>query len=236
MSDRSQIPLDIKRTPWMDRGQFERTVRTPPIKPIVSSSRSPSLKSPLPESSRQRDLVVSLQEQQVLLVNEKDGSFYQDPLIQKFLPYALIMITFEITKDQQSELTFYPEATHLTSWVKNDSGLNEFRRVYRKLARTIYNIPSPPIEYYIYPSKHCEKWAQESLYELDLLLVFKPNCLVTRKHLAVVCPKDNPTYGAFYLTLTQLRNSVVGSTTPEVPLWPQADCIFTCYRLCDGLS
>jgi hypothetical protein len=118
MSDRSQRPLDIKRTAWMDRGQFERTARTPPVKPVVSSSSSPSLKSPLPESSRQRDSVVSLQEQQVLLVNAKDGSFYQDPLIQKSLPYALITTTFDITKDQQNELIFYPEAAHLTSWVK----------------------------------------------------------------------------------------------------------------------
>jgi hypothetical protein len=156
MSDRSRISLDIKRTPWMDRGQFERTVRTPLVKPIVSSSRSPSLKSPLPESSRQRDSVVSLQEQQVLLVNEKDGSFYQDPLIPKFLPYAPITTTFEITKDQQSELTFYPEAAHLTSWVKKDASLNEFRRVYRKLGRTIYSIPSPPMEYNVYPSNRCE--------------------------------------------------------------------------------
>jgi hypothetical protein len=60
-----------------------------------------------------------------------------------------------------------------------------------------------------------------------LLLVFKPNCLVTRKHLAAVCPEDNPAYGALYLTLTQLRNSVRQSDTPEVPQWPQADCIFT---------
>jgi hypothetical protein len=86
MSDRSQISLDIKRTPWMDRGQFERLARSPPVKPTIPSSRSPALKSPLLESSRRRDSVVSLQEQQVLLVNEKDGSFYQDPLIQKFLP------------------------------------------------------------------------------------------------------------------------------------------------------
>jgi hypothetical protein len=211
----------------MDRGQFERTARTPPVKPIVSSSRNPSLKSPLPESSRRPDSVVSLQEQQVLLVNEKDGSFYQDPLIQKFLPYALIMTTFEITKDQQSELTFYPEATHLTSWVKNNASLNEFRRVYRKLGRTIYSIPNPPIEYNVYPSECCEKWAQEILYELDLLMVFKPNCLVTRKCLAAVCPEDNPAYGAFYLTFTQLRSSVMRSNAPEVPLWLQADCIFT---------
>jgi hypothetical protein len=140
----------------------------------------------------------------VLLVNEKDGSFYQDPLIQKFLPYAPITTTFEITKDQQSELTFYPEATHLTSWVKNHADLNEFRRVYRKLGRTIYSIPSPPMEYDVYPSERCEKWAQEILYELDLLLVFKPNCLVTRKCLAAVCPEENSSYGAFYLTLTQL--------------------------------
>jgi hypothetical protein len=227
MSDRSRISLDIKRTPWMNRGQFERLARSPPIKTTISLSRSPSLKSPLPESSRRRDSVVSLQEQQVLLVNEKDGSFYQDPLIQKFLPYAPITTTFEITKDQQSELTFYPEAAHLTSWVKNHADLNEFRRVYRKLGRTIYSIPSPPMEYNVYPSERCEKWAQEILYELDLLLVFKPNCLVTRKRLAAVCPEDNPSYGAFYLTLTQLRNSVVQTTAPEVPQWPQADCIFT---------
>jgi hypothetical protein len=129
----------------MDRGQFERLARSPPVKPNISTSRSPSLKSPLPESSRRRDSVASLQEQQVLLVNEKDGSFYQDPLIQKFLPYAPITTTFDITKDQQSELTFYPEAAHLTSWVKNDASLNEFRRVYRKLGRTIYSIPSPPM-------------------------------------------------------------------------------------------
>jgi hypothetical protein len=163
----------------------------------------------------------------VLLVNEKDGSFYQDPLIQKFLPYALITTTFEITKDQQSELTFYPEAAHLTSWVKNDTSLDEFRTVYRKLGRTIHSIPSPPIEYNVYPSSHCEKWAQEILYELDLLMVFKPNCLVTRKRLAAVCPGDNPAYGTFYLTLTQLRNSVMQANAPEVPQWPQADCIFT---------
>jgi hypothetical protein len=163
----------------------------------------------------------------VLLVNEKDGSFYQDPLIQKFLPYAPITTTFDITKDQQSELTFYPEAARLTSWVKNDASLNEFRRVYRKLGRTIYSIPSPPMEYNVYPSSRCEKWAQEILNELDLLMVFKPNCLVTRKHLAAVCPGDNPSYGAFYLTLTQLRNGIVRSNTPEVPQWPQADCIFT---------
>jgi hypothetical protein len=163
----------------------------------------------------------------VLLVNEKDGSFYQDPLIQKFLPYAPVATTFEITKDQQSELTFYPEATHLTSWVKTHADLNEFRRVYRKLGRTIYSIPSPPMEYNVYPSERCEKWAQEILYELDLLLVFKPNCLVTRKRLAAVCPEDNPSYCAFYLTLTQLRNSVRQSNAPEVPQWPQADCIFT---------
>jgi hypothetical protein len=192
MSDRSQISLDIKRTPWMDRGQFERIARTPPAKPIVSSSRSPSLKSPLPESSKQRDSVISLQEQQVLLVNEKDGSFYQDPLIQKFLPYAPITTTFDITKEQQSKLTFYPEAAHLTSWVKEDASLNEFRRVYRKLGHTIYSIPNPPMEYNVYPSSHYEKWAQEILYELDLLMVFKPNCLVTRKHIAAVCPEDNP--------------------------------------------
>jgi hypothetical protein len=163
----------------------------------------------------------------VLLVNEKDGSFQQDPLIQKFLPYAPITTTFEITKDQQSELTFYPEAAHLTSWVKNDASLNEFRRVYRKLGRTIYSIPSPPMEYDVYPSERCEKWAQEIFYELDLLMVFKPNCLVMRKRLAAVCPEDNPAYGAFYLTLTQLRNSVMQSNAPEVPQWPQADCIFT---------
>jgi hypothetical protein len=60
----------------------------------------------------------------VLLVNEKYGSFYQDPLIQKFLPYALITSTFEITKEQQNELTFFPEATHLTSWVKDHANLN----------------------------------------------------------------------------------------------------------------
>jgi hypothetical protein len=163
----------------------------------------------------------------VLLVNENDGSFYQDPLIQKFLPYAPITTTFDITKAQQSELTFYPEPTHLTSWVKNHADLNEFRRVYRKLGRTIYSFPNPPVEYNVYPSEHCEKWAQAILYELDLLLVFKPNCLVTRKCLAAVCPEDNPAYGAFYLTLTQLRNSIVRSNAPEVPLWPQADCIFT---------
>jgi hypothetical protein len=172
-------------------------------------------------------LVVSLQELQVLLVNEKDGSFYQDPPIQKVLPYAPVTTTFEITEDQQSELTFYLEAAHLTSWVKNHTDCNEFRRVYRKLGRTIYSIPSPPMEYNVYPSEHCEKWAQEILYELDLLLVFKPRCLVTRKCLAVVCPEDNPAYGAFYLTLTQLRNSVMQSSTPEVPQWPGADCIFT---------
>jgi hypothetical protein len=227
MSDRSRISLDIKRTPWMDRGQFERLARLPPGKATISASRSPSLKSPLPESSRRRDSVVSLQEQQVLLVNEKDGSFYQDPLIQKFLPYALITTTIELTKDQQSELTFYPEAAHLTSWVKNDASLNEFRRVYRRLGRTIYSIPNPPIEYNVYPSERCEKWAQEILCELDLLLVFKPKYLVTRKRLAAVCPEDNPSYGAFYLTLTQLRNSVRQSNTLEVPQWPQADCIFT---------
>jgi hypothetical protein len=163
----------------------------------------------------------------VLLVNEKDGSFYQDPLIQKFLPYAPITTTFDITKDQQSELTFYPEAAHLTSWVKNDASLNEFRRVYRKLGRTMYSIPSPPMEYNVYPSSRCEKWAQEILYELDLLMVFKPNCLVTRKRLAAVCPEDNPSYGAFYLTLTQFRSNVTQSNAPEVPQWPQADCIFT---------
>jgi hypothetical protein len=227
MSDRSQISLDIKRTPWMDRGQFERLTRLPPVNPIISSSRSPSLKSPLPESSRQQDSGVLLQEQQVLLVNKKDGSFYQDPLIQKFLPYAPITTTFDITKDQQNEFIFYPEAAHLTSWVKNHDNLNKFRRVYRKLGHTIYSIPNPPMEYNVYPSEHCEKWAQEILYELDQLMVFKPNCLVTRKHLATVCPEDNPAYGAFYLTLIQLRNSVVGSTPPEVPLWPQADCMFT---------
>jgi hypothetical protein len=83
------------------------------------------------------------------------------------------------------------------------------------------------MEYNVYPSKRCEKWAQEVLYELDQLMIFKPNCLVTRKLLAAVCPEDNLAYGAFHLTLTQLRQSVVGSTTPEVPLWPQADCIFT---------
>jgi hypothetical protein len=83
------------------------------------------------------------------------------------------------------------------------------------------------MEYNVYPSERCEKWAQEILYELDLLLVFKPNCLVTRKRLAAVCPEDNPSYGAFYLTLTQLRNSVRQSNAPEVPQWPQADCIFT---------
>jgi hypothetical protein len=83
------------------------------------------------------------------------------------------------------------------------------------------------MEYNVYPSNRCKKWAQEILYELDLLLVFKPNCLVTRKRLAAVCPEDNPSYGAFYLTLTQLRNSVKQSNAPEVPLWPQADCIFT---------
>jgi hypothetical protein len=105
--------------------------------------------------------VVSIQEQQVLLVNEKDGSFYQDPLIQKFLPYAPITTTFDITKDQQSELTFYPEAAHLTSWVKNHADLNEFRRVYRKLGRTIYSIPSPPMEYNVYPSERCEKWVKK---------------------------------------------------------------------------
>jgi hypothetical protein len=105
----------------MDRGQFERTARLPPVKTTVPSSRSSSLNSPLPESSRRQDSVVSLQEQQVLLVNERDGSFYQDPLIQKFPPYAPITTTFDITKDQQNELTFYPEAVHLTSWVKNDT-------------------------------------------------------------------------------------------------------------------
>jgi hypothetical protein len=83
------------------------------------------------------------------------------------------------------------------------------------------------MEYNVYPSERCEKWAQEILYELDLLLVFKPNCLVTRKRLAAVCPEDNPAYGALYLTLTQLRNSVKQSNAPEVPQWPQADCIFT---------
>jgi hypothetical protein len=76
MSDRSRISLDIQRTPWMDRGQFERLARSPPVKQTTSSLRSPSFKSPLPESSRRRDSVVSLQEQQVLLVNEKDGFFY----------------------------------------------------------------------------------------------------------------------------------------------------------------
>jgi hypothetical protein len=157
MSDRSRISLDIKRTSCIDGGQFARLARTPPVKSIVLPSRSPSLKSQLPESSRQQDSVVSLQEQHVLLVNEKDGSFYQDPLIQKFLPYAPITTTFEIPKDQQSELIFYPEAAHLTSWVKNDASLNEFRRVYRKLGRTIYSIPSPPMEYNVYPSSCCEK-------------------------------------------------------------------------------
>jgi hypothetical protein len=163
----------------------------------------------------------------VLLVNEKDASFYQDPLIQNFLPYAPVTTTFDITKVQQSELTFYPEATHLTSWVKNDASLNEFRRVYRKFGCNIYSIPNPSMEYNVYPSKRCEKWAEEILYELDQLMIFKPNCLVTRKHLATVCPEDNPAYGAFYLTLTQLRDSVIHTTAPTVPLWLGADCIFT---------
>jgi hypothetical protein len=83
------------------------------------------------------------------------------------------------------------------------------------------------MEYNVYPSSRCEKWAQEILYELDLLMVFKPNCLVTRKRIAAVCPEDNPAYGAFDLTLTQLRSSVMRSNAPEVPQWPQADCIFT---------
>jgi hypothetical protein len=69
--------------------------------------------------------------------------------------------------------------------------------------------------------------SSENPYELDLLMVFKPNCLVTTKCLAAVCPEDNPAYGAFYLTLIQLRNSVIQTTAPEVPQWPQADCIFT---------
>jgi hypothetical protein len=211
----------------MDRGQFERTARMPPVKPIVSPSKSPSLKSPLPESSSRQGSVVLLQEQQVLLVNEKDGSFYQDFLIQKFLPYAPITTTFDITKDQQNESIFYPEATQLTSWVKDHGNLNEFRRVYRKLGCTIYSTPNPPMEYNVYPSKQCENWAHEILYELDQLMVFKPNCLVTRKHLATVCPGDNPAYGAFYLTLTQLRDSVIHTTAPQVPLWPGADCIST---------
>jgi hypothetical protein len=155
----------------------------------------------------------------VLLVNEKDSSFYQDPLIQKYLPYAPITTTFDITKDQQDEFIFYPKATHLTSWVKNHDNLNEFRRVYRKLGC--------PMEYNVYPSEHCEKWAQEILHELDELKVLKPNCLVTRKCLAAVCPEDNPTYGAFYLTLTQLRDSVIHTAAPKAPLWPGADCIFT---------
>jgi hypothetical protein len=83
------------------------------------------------------------------------------------------------------------------------------------------------MEYNVYPSSHCEKWAQEILYELDLLMVFKPNCLVTRKRIAAVCPEENPAYGAFYLTLTQLRISMMQANAPEVPQWPQADCIFT---------
>jgi hypothetical protein len=76
------------------------------------------------------------------------------------------------------------------------------------------------MEYNVYPSEQCEKWAQEIIYELDQLMVFKPNCLATRKCLAAVCPEDNPAYGAFYLILIQLRNSVVGPTAPKVPLWP----------------
>ena len=173
-------------------------------------------------------LQVPTNERQMRLVSQSNDSFFDDPLIRRFLPYSSNARHVLI----QDPLEFPSKAfgtTRMTSSCRQNPVHNEYRRVYRKLGRKIYSIREPSADLSLYPLDSCENWASEVWKLLDSLLVFDPTVLVTREQIPAVIPQDNPDYGSMYLTLMNMRNRVIGS--PEafalhIPVWPQAGCIF----------
>ncbi|KAB5587725.1 hypothetical protein CTheo_8834 [Ceratobasidium theobromae] len=173
------------------------------------------------------------QEQQAILVSNDDGSYFEDPLVQRFIPYSLETTQYPITPRQIQEFSYEPECARSTSWCRAHPQVNEFRRVYRRMSRTLYHIRIPKPEENIYPSPDCISWAQGLFDSLDQLTIFRPTCLATRKRVPMVDMTKVPAYGAFYLALMQSRNQAVYSEEdfihlPEIPKWPSADnCLFT---------
>ncbi|KAB5587682.1 Retrovirus-related Pol polyprotein [Ceratobasidium theobromae] len=173
------------------------------------------------------------QEQQAILANNEDRSYFEDPLVQRFIPYSLETTQYPITPEQIQEFSYEPECARSTSWCRAHPQVNEFRRVYRRMSRTLYHIRIPKQEENIYPSPDCISWAQGLFDSLDQLTIFRPTCLATRKRVPMVDMTEVPAYGAFYLALMQSRNQAAYSEEdlihlPEIPKWPSADnCLFT---------
>ncbi|KAB5587576.1 Retrovirus-related Pol polyprotein [Ceratobasidium theobromae] len=199
-------------------------IQSPLIQDLITAEEihPPSASSVLPTP----------QEQQAILANNEDGSYFEDPLVQRFIPYSLETTQHPITPEQIQEFTYEPECARPTSWCRAHPQVNEFRRVYRRMSRTLYHIKIPKQEENIYPSPDCIIWAQELFNTLDQLTTFKPTCLATRKRVPMVDMTEVPAYGAFYLALMQTRNQAAYSEEdlillPEIPKWPSADnCLF----------
>ncbi|KAB5587512.1 hypothetical protein CTheo_9049 [Ceratobasidium theobromae] len=148
------------------------------------------------------------QEQQAILVSNNDGSYFEDPLVQRFIPYSLETTQYPITSRQIQEFSYEPECARSTNWCRAHPQVNEFRRVYRRMSRTLYRIKIPKPEENIYPSPDCISWAQGLFDLLDQLTIFRPTCLAT--------------------PLMQSRNQAVYNEEdlmhlPEIPKWPAAE-------------
>ncbi|KAH7322195.1 hypothetical protein B0J17DRAFT_633549, partial [Rhizoctonia solani] len=151
--------------------------------------------------------------------------------LSKYLPYIPSTTMYVLRPDEASEFEFMPASAGLTSEVRINKQVNDYRKIFRRMGRIFYSLEMPAPEENRYPSRSCEVWAKHIFDLLDKVVTFRPTCRITALRIPAQEIHRWPEYGQLYIALTQLINRTVtqpGDINSLLPLpeWPASECLF----------